>query len=69
MAKFITNTSKGVICLGAKNFIPGAEAIEVTAEEAAHPMIAAYISAGKLALTEITETTASAAKASKKASE
>lgn len=52
MAKFIKNASKGVISLGAKNFIPGEPGIEVTEKEAAHPMIAAYIKAGKLQLIE-----------------
>jgi hypothetical protein len=55
MAKYIKNTSKGVICLGKNNFIPGAESVEVTDEETNHPMIAAYIEAGKLALTETAE--------------
>ena len=55
MAKFITNTSSGVICLEKKNFIPGAGPVEVTGEEAAHPMIAAYIAAGKLQLDEQTD--------------
>lgn len=67
MAKFIENKSKAVICFGEKNFIPGAGKIEVTDEEAAHPMIAAYIDAKKLELTETaaTDTTDPKTKAGK----
>lgn len=54
MTKYITNKSRGVICLGKRNFIPGAERVEVTDEEVAHPAIAAYIKASKLALEEET---------------
>jgi hypothetical protein len=63
MAKFIKNTCKGVICLGKKNFIPGAEPVEVTEEEVNHPMIQKYIEAEKLALIE--EPEPAAEKASK----
>ena len=56
MAKFITNESSGIICIGDKNFIPGAGPVLVTDEEAAHPTIAAYIKVGKLTLEEGEET-------------
>lgn len=52
MAKFLKNEGLCVICLGEKNIIPGADPVEVTDKEAAHPMIAAYIKAGKLQLIE-----------------
>lgn len=55
MAKFITNVSKGVICFEKKDFIPGADPVEVTDAEASHPMIKAYITAKKLELTEVAE--------------
>lgn len=51
MAKYIVNKSLGIICLGEKDFIPGLPGVEVTAEEANHPMIVAYIKDGKLELT------------------
>lgn len=52
MAKFIENKSKGIICFETKNFIPGDDPVKVTEEEVTHPMIVAYIEAGKLVLTE-----------------
>lgn len=55
MAKFLQNKSLGVIAIGAKNLIPGEKAVEVTEAEVAHPMIAAYIKAERLALTEVAE--------------
>lgn len=57
MAKFIENISAAVICTETKNFIPGVPAVEVTDAEASHPMIAAYVKAGKLALTDDAKTT------------
>lgn len=52
MAKYIINKSLGVICLGDKNFIPGAPGVVVTDEEIEHPIIAAYIKTDKLAVEE-----------------
>jgi len=66
MAKFLQNKSLGVIAIGAKNLIPGEAPIEVTAAEAAHPMIVAYVNAGRLALTEVVEPKAAPAEATDK---
>jgi len=63
MAKYITNTSLGIISIGDKNFIPGAARMEVTDAEASHPAIVKYIAAGKLKLVEEVATVATAATA------
>lgn len=78
MAKFIKNKSLRIISLGDKDFIPGADPVEVTDAEAAHPMISAYITAKILELTEDatndtdstdeTETASATTKPSKKSS-
>lgn len=51
----LQNTCKRVICIGEKNFIPGTEPIEVTQEEAKHPMIKRYIKAKELELSEVND--------------
>jgi len=79
MAKFIKNKSLRIISLGDKDFIPGADPVEVTDAEAAHPMISKYITAKILELTEDatnetavsadeTETASATTKTSKKSS-
>lgn len=60
MAKYLTNNSARVICLGTKNLIPGGEPVEVTDKEIAHPIIAAKIKAGILTLTEDSKPAAAA---------
>ncbi len=52
MAKYLTNNSVRVICIGSKNIIPGAGPVEVSAKDIEHPIIAAKIKAGILTLTE-----------------
>ena len=52
MAKYLKNNSVRVICLGAKNLIPGNDPVEVTDKEIAHPIIAAKIEKKILTLTE-----------------
>ena len=55
MAKFIKNISNGIVCFGAKNFIPGAPEVVVTDKEANHKLIKSYVAAGKLQLIEIVD--------------
>ena len=52
MAKYLQNNSVGIICIGKKNLIPGADPMPVTEKEAAHPHIVARIDKKILALTE-----------------
>jgi len=52
MAKYLQNNSVGIICIGGKNLIPGAEPTAVTEKEAEHPRIVAKIEKKILTLTE-----------------
>ena len=52
MAKYLKNNSVGIICIGGKNLIPGADPTPVTEKEAAHPLVAAKINKKILTLTE-----------------
>ena len=52
MAKYLQNNSVGIICIGGKNLIPGADPTPVTEKDIAHPHIAAKIASGVLTLTE-----------------
>ena len=51
----LENTGESVFCIGDKNLIPGTDPVEVTKEEANHPMVKLYIKAKKLSLTEVAD--------------
>lgn len=52
MAKYLQNNSVGIICIGGKNLIPGADPTPVTEKDIAHPRVASKIANKILTLTE-----------------
>lgn len=51
----LENIGECVFCIGDKNLIPGTEPMEITQEEANHPIVKAYIKAKKLSLSEVAD--------------